>query len=123
MAVNNNHNHELITCAFCGGRGVDPFNVLSDRSRCEVCCGTGTVDIAAPHEACVFCKGTGAFKTYSCPVCHGKGAVPTLEVPTMVCPECVGRSANDESSGLPCLRCHGRGKVPVAVEETAGSTT
>ena len=106
----DNHRDE-VPCAFCGGRKTDPFNILSERSRCEVCRGTGTVTLASPHEPCAFCNGTGNFKTFSCPVCKGKGALPSLSTPTEICPECEGHA--DESSGLPCLKCHGRGKVPV----------
>ena len=34
---------EEIRCAFCHGRGTDPFNVLSDRSVCSSCGGRGTL--------------------------------------------------------------------------------
>ncbi len=101
---------ETIACAFCGGKGSDPYNQLSSRSRCEVCKGQGLVQAPAVRQTCPFCTGTGSFKTFSCPVCRGKGVVPLLPEPTKVCPFCEGR-AFAPSSGLECLECHGRGRV------------
>lgn len=106
-----NNTTEQVTCAFCQGQKTDPFGVLSDRSRCEVCCGTGTVQVAVPHDVCAFCAGSGAYKAFSCPVCHGRGAVAALAGPTAVCDECRGTGSADATSGLPCLGCHGRGKI------------
>jgi len=70
--------HKTITCAFCKGRGKDPFGIPSKLSNCQVCWGEGKVVIAdIPHETCGACKGTGVFIHHrlSCSVCKGKGAV------------------------------------------------
>ena len=99
-----------ITCRFCGGKRTDPFNLLSSRSRCEVCKGTGEVTVPDPSVPCAFCRGAGSHKTFSCLVCKGTGRVPLLSGRTRKCPECEGR-AYEISSGLECLRCHGRGVV------------
>ncbi len=104
---------EPITCAFCQGHGTDPFSVMSSRSVCGACQGTGRVMVPVPHVTCAYCAGSGSYKTYRCMVCSGTGVVAELEGPTLVCPECAGRAA-DGSSGLPCLHCHGRGVVPAS---------
>jgi DnaJ-class molecular chaperone len=101
---------EIIVCAFCGGKGTDPFNVLSDRSVCGVCQGRGTLEAPVPNARCPFCGGSGSHKTFRCPVCAGAGVVAPVAGPTRVCPDCAG-SACETSSGLPCLTCHGHGVV------------
>ena len=68
-----------ITCAFCKGKGKDPFRVPSKLSDCQACMGKGKVAIAdIPHETCSACKGTGIFVHHRlpCSVCKGKGIVP-----------------------------------------------
>lgn len=68
-----------ITCAFCQGKGKDPFGVPSKLSNCQSCLGRGTHTIAnIPHETCRACKGTGIFAHHrlSCSVCKGKGVLP-----------------------------------------------
>ena len=102
----------IIACAFCKGKGVDPFDLLSSLSRCEACGGTGHVRAPDPCVVCRFCNGTGSYKTYRCPVCQGAGVVAPLAEPTKTCPECNGR-ASELSSGLECLKCKGRGRVTV----------
>lgn len=108
-----------VRCAFCRGTGTDPFNLLSSRSRCEVCRGKGVVRVPAERVRCAFCGGDGSFKTFCCPVCRGKGAVPAVAGPTRVCGECGGRAC-DGSSGLPCLACRGRGRVPAPTHTSEG---
>lgn len=102
---------DVITCAFCQGRGVDPFNVMSSRSTCSSCHGRGVVSVADPHVECAYCSGSGSHKTFRCPVCEGAGAIHALEPPTRICLECSRRAA-DGSSGLVCMTCKGRGVVP-----------
>ncbi len=102
---------EIITCAFCSGKGTDPFNCMSSQSVCVSCHGRGKLDVPYPHRRCVYCEGTGAYKTYRCSVCGGAGVVSVSDVPTRACPEC-GGIAFDKSSGLPCLKCHGLAVVP-----------
>ena len=68
-----------IVCAFCKGKGKDPFRVPSKLSNCQVCIGRGKISIAdIPHEICGACKGTGIFAHHRlpCSVCRGKGVVP-----------------------------------------------
>jgi len=103
--------HETIPCAFCHGRGVDPFNALSDRSTCGSCSGRGTVLVPTPHVRCAFCSGNGSYKTYRCPACGGAGAVVALDGPTRTCPDCEGLTYVADS-GMVCLTCRGRGIVP-----------
>jgi DnaJ-class molecular chaperone len=97
-------------CAFCHGEGVDPCNVLSSQSHCEVCKGRKTVLSAEAHARCPFCKGTGSYKTYFCLICRGKGKVAKAVAPTEICPQCEG-SAVDSSCGMPCVDCRGLGRV------------
>lgn len=102
--------HEKIRCAFCQGRGTDPYNQLSEQSQCVVCQGEGLVSVPVPHVTCAYCHGTGSHKTFTCPVCDGTGVVEPLSGPTCVCPVCSGLGF-DASSGLNCLRCRGLGRV------------
>ena len=37
-----------ITCAFCKGTGKDPFDILSELAACQVCGGTGKVEVEEP---------------------------------------------------------------------------
>lgn len=71
----------ILECAFCRGRGRDPFGVLSYLSNCPVCHGRGTVRVVEPYETCKACEGTGLYfnsKMYCWP-CRGKGVVPVGE--------------------------------------------
>ena len=71
--------YKMITCAFCKGKGIDPFGIPSKLSNCQVCWGKGKVAIAdIPHETCGACQGTGIFEYHRlpCSVCKGKGVVP-----------------------------------------------
>lgn len=108
-------NTELVevTCAFCHGVGLDPFGLLSDRSKCGVCGGKGVVDVPADRMACAHCRGTGAIKTFRCTVCDGKGWLPLLPEPTVSCPDCAGSGDELSNTALDCLTCQGRGRVQV----------
>ena len=103
---------ESVSCAFCKGKGTDPFNQLSSLSVCSACDGQGTLSVPVPHVRCAYCEGTGSHKTYRCPVCGGAGATAALTAPTKNCPSCEGL-AFEASSGLVCLTCRGHGVVPV----------
>lgn len=103
---------DIITCAFCGGKGTDPFNCMSSRSVCGSCHGHGTIEVPVPNRRCVYCNGSGSHKTFRCPICGGAGVVADPGVPTRTCPECNG-CGFDGSSGLPCLNCRGLGTVPL----------
>lgn len=101
-----------VTCAFCGGRGTDPFGVMSWLSTCYVCGGRKKVWVYKPFKKCRFCKGSGIQPNNSrvnCIVCRGAGVV-TIEGPTKECPDCQG-SAVDSKTGLYCLHCEGKGEI------------
>ncbi len=124
MATSNGQ--ELVVCAFCKGRGTDPYDQLSSLSKCGSCYGTGTKVVSNPRTTCTFCRGTGSYKTFRCLICGGAGVVPVVDGPTETCPDC-GGSAFEASSGLPCLRCRGRGVIRPAghkdeVHHQRGST-
>lgn len=99
------------TCAFCGGKGKDPFELLSKLSDCQVCGGRGKVEIAEPAAKCAFCHGTGIHRDQrlTCTVCGGKGMV-TIEKGSRTCPDCHGKGVV-EGEYLPCVNCGGTGMV------------
>ena len=101
---------ERIACAFCKGKGVDPFNIMSPLSTCGGCGGTGLRDVPTDHVRCAYCQGEGSMKTFRCPACDGTGVLAALEPPTRACPDCEGLSYS-RPSGLVCLTCRGHGKV------------
>lgn len=101
---------QTITCAFCRGKGTDPYDQLSSRSRCEACHGAGTITVPVASVSCAYCRGSGSYKTFRCLVCKGAGIVVPLPEPTQLCPAC-GGLAFEFSSGMACLRCRGRGRV------------
>lgn len=101
---------KTIHCAFCGGRGKDPFELLSELATCQVCNGKGEVMIASPYNSCPACSETGV-KPHSrlvCTVCKGKGVISRQKGED--CPTCEGLGKNKESD-LPCSTCGGTGKV------------
>ncbi|MDP8299121.1 MAG: hypothetical protein P9L88_04385 [Candidatus Tantalella remota] len=103
---------KVIKCAFCKGTGKDPFDLLSELSTCQVCGGTGEVEIAEPAIKCAYCGGNGVDPLGSritCVVCGGKGMV-TAPGSTEVCPECKG-TARTVDSGLACIKCGGKGVI------------
>ena len=103
-----------IMCAFCKGKGKDPFDLLSELATCQVCCGTGKVEVKEPAIKCVYCKGSGVYHNtrITCTVCNGKGMVTAPKGVTDQCPECEG-TGTAMGSGMPCLNCRGKGVVSV----------
>ena len=101
-----------ITCAFCKGKGKDPFDLLSELAACQVCGGTGKIEVEGPVIKCAFCKGTGVYhdSRVTCTVCGGKGVVTAPKGQTIQCPDCEGTGATMDS-GMPCLKCQGKGVV------------
>ena len=104
--------YKKIKCAFCKGKGKDPFGVPSILSTCQVCGGRGTVSVMEPMKECAFCKGTGVdnVKRLTCHVCMGKGMV-TVKPGAKKCPECNG-DGHDKSPTMgyfPCSTCGGKG--------------
>lgn len=104
-------NFEKITCAFCKGKGKDPFGVPSKLSNCQVCNGRGTAQVVKPVEPCPYCKGKGIFFYHRmpCTVCGGKGSVTKIKGEKR-CAKCTGKGQNQES-GLPCSTCDGLGAI------------
>ena len=98
-------------CAFCQGKGIDPFELLSKFSTCQVCGGRGEVSLSEPAIECAFCGGTGIHQNrrLTCAVCGGKGIVGVNE-PVEPCPECKGKGVI-EGDYLHCLKCKGRGVI------------
>jgi len=106
----------VITCAFCGGAGRDPFGIMSPLAICQVCGGTGQHILHPPTAPCAFCRGTGVYpgSRMTCTTCSGVG---TLEIPASAvpCPCCggSGRAADYiwPDSPLSCSCCGGKGVV------------
>ncbi len=103
---------ETVTCAFCEGKGLDPFGLLSPHSKCQVCSGTGKAKLMGPTIECAFCGGTGVFpgQRITCSVCGGKGVVTKPKL-GKVCPECNGTGKAKEPPGLSCITCGGKGQI------------
>ena len=99
-----------VKCAFCNGKGKDPWGLMSVLADCQVCKGRGTVMIEEPYENCSVCHGTGVQynKRLNCLACGGKGVLPVREG-MKTCPECGGSGKG--AMGLYCLKCKGRGKI------------
>jgi DnaJ-class molecular chaperone len=102
---------EDATCAFCHGKGMDPFDVMSALSTCCVCGGTGKVRSPSPAVACAHCQGTGAIKTLTCTTCGGKGSVSRPVLPPRPCPVCHGTGDDASAPAMACLKCRGRGYI------------
>jgi len=109
---------ETVRCAFCRGAGTDPFDVMSSLSTCCVCGGRGTVSVPKPYVHCAHCGATGAVKTLTCTVCHGKGLLGASAEATVTCTDCRGSGDDGSAPAMACLRCGGRGWVPGATVET-----
>ena len=99
-----------VQCAFCRGKGKDPFKLLSPLSACGVCGGKGKVMIEKPYATCTFCGGTGIHpcSRLTCTACMGEG-VMHVEEPTETCPLCKGKEVG--SGRNYCLRCNGAGVI------------
>jgi RecJ-like exonuclease len=80
-----------VRCAYCHGRGKDPFGVPSKLSSCSVCGGSGVVEVQAPYHACAFCSATGIrpHSRLNCTACKGRGVI-TVKEPAETCPVCGG---------------------------------
>ena len=49
---------ETVTCSFCGGKGKDPFDIMSSLSTCCVCKGKGVVKVQA-QAVCPLSRNRG----------------------------------------------------------------
>jgi DnaJ-class molecular chaperone len=102
----------MTTCAFCKGKGKDPFKLLSELANCQVCGGTGKVEIEEPTIKCAYCKGTGVYPhgaRITCIACKGRGMI-AVEGTLDKCLKC-GGTGQELDSGLPCIECRGKGAV------------
>lgn len=107
-------NFKKITCAFCKGKGRDPFEVPSKLSNCQVCIGRGVVQVVEPVEICPACAGTGIYKHHRllCAVCKGKGQLHYIlgKDRTYGCkPE--NKEMLDIETGLPCIGAYNLGSI------------
>ena len=100
-----------LKCAFCQGKGTDPFDLMSKLSVCQVCGGRGEVTMPEPAIECVYCGGTGIHRDQrlTCVVCGGKGMVEIKE-PVEQCTRCNGKGIV-KGDYLPCLKCGGKGVI------------
>ena len=104
-----------VPCAFCGGKGKDPFGIMSPLSTCEVCGGSGRQSLHQPTAPCAFCRGTGVHpdSRLTCTACGGVGTVevPANAVPCLVC----GGSGRAPAGGghFHCARCSGKGVIGI----------
>jgi DnaJ-class molecular chaperone len=75
--IKESADYATVKCAFCKGRGVDPFSVLSHLSNCPTCHGRGEVRVKEPYTTCPACGGTGIYtrSRLYCWTCRGKGVV------------------------------------------------
>ncbi len=66
-----------VKCAYCGGRGKDPFGCPGPESNCSTCGGKGYNRVVTPYEPCPACGGTGRLlgRRLNCTTCKGKGVV------------------------------------------------
>lgn len=66
-----------LKCAYCSGRGLDPFGCPGPTSKCAVCGGKGYNCVVAPYATCPACGGTGKApgRRVTCTTCRGKGVV------------------------------------------------
>ena len=101
-----------VQCAYCGGRGKDPFGIPHPKSNCAVCGGRGTVRVQEPYVPCALCRGTGkqAMRRLTCTACKGKGVV-TVPERRQTCPACGGTGRAKIEYDLPCTTCSGKGVV------------
>ncbi len=104
----------LIACAFCRGRGVDPFGIPSKLSKCQVCKGRKENFVLEPFEECPACVGTGVYKHHRlpCAVCGGRGELHRIPGKNRMygCrPE--NKEMLDIETGLPCLSAYDLGSI------------
>ena len=111
-----------VICAFCAGKGRDPFEIMSPLSTCQVCGGTGRRMLRQPISHCAFCRGTGVHpgSRLNCTTCGGVGMIE-IPVDAVACPRCGGSGRADylfPNSPFACSYCGGKGVVPASFEKT-----
>ena len=112
----NTEKTTVVTCAFCGGRGRDPFGILSPLATCQVCWKEGKHTLLLPITPCAYCQGTGVHphSRLTCTSCKGVGMV-NIPAGAITCPACFGTGRAAASiwpdSPLSCGSCRGKGMV------------
>jgi RecJ-like exonuclease len=114
LEKNKKRSGKGVTCAFCRGRGVDPFGIPSKFSMCQICMGRKKNFILEPFEECPACVGTGIYKHHrlTCAVCKGKGQlhhIPGHDRRYGCRPE--NKEMLDAETGLPCLSTYDLGSI------------
>lgn len=109
--ISKKSNYKRFPCAFCKGKGKDPFGIPSKLSDCQVCLGRGMVQSVEPLATCPYCKGGGVFFNHRmpCAVCKGKGKVTKIKGAER-CAKCTG-DGREQGSDLPCSSCYGLGAI------------
>ena len=109
--IKETENDITMKCAFCNGKGIDPFELLSAISVCQVCGNRKEVTIHKPAIVCAYCRGTGIQpgRRITCQVCGAKGMV-SINEPIEKCSDCNGKGVC-AGAYLPCLTCGGKGVV------------
>lgn len=93
-----------VTCAYCGGLGVDPK--YSSASGCPVCRGAGVAPVTPPVIGCRRCAGSGRVSgDLTCLSCRGLGVV-SVRLEAATCPRCGG---SGEEGMFSCHACKGQG--------------
>jgi DnaJ-class molecular chaperone len=71
---------QIIECAFCDARGIDPFDIPSPLSKCQVCGGKGVVTVREPTMICPECGRIGKAQESKLPClrCDGKGVIEVI---------------------------------------------
>jgi DnaJ-class molecular chaperone len=113
-AANHRRPTAGVICAFCGGKGQDPFGIMSPLATCQVCSGRGQHTLHPPTAPCPFCRSTGVHPAsrLTCTTCGGVG---TVEIPinAVSCPCCRGSGRDADylwpDSPLSCGCCGGKG--------------
>ncbi|MFH1672505.1 MAG: hypothetical protein ABIF87_03670 [Pseudomonadota bacterium] len=118
--IKETENDITIKCAFCNGKGTDPFELLSEISVCQVCGNRKEVKIHKPAIACAYCGGTGIQpgRRLTCQVCGAKGMV-SINEPIEKCSDCNGKGVC-AGAYLPCLTCGGTGVLTVSRSQLVG---
>jgi DnaJ-class molecular chaperone len=105
---------EKIVCAFCKGKGKDPFDQLFPGSRCQVCKGRREIFVHTPYKTCAYCHGSGIEFSMqnTCTACLGRGVISLGKehFNGIICNFCEG-SGMDIESDLPCTHCKGMGSI------------
>ena len=102
------------SCAYCEGKGKDPFGVPSSEWTWEGWKGKGSNALIGKESGvkeCRYCDGSGKhpIERLTCPVCKGYG-VFQLNGQGSPCSECHGNGKREDGY-FPCAYCKGYGVI------------